>query len=417
MTAVENSIISKIAAIRKVVDANGKRPIPVIADGKYCNSLAISSALGVNGIKSITIDHSANAIAFGSKYTIGLRCPDPLTEPANLILFLETLGNELKYKGIFFFTDDIYLKVVSEASESLQKYFIYPFSGYEQLSKIMDKKFQYECALKAGFPAPVSYFVESQEEFDKAIEKIPFPAVLKSRSRDSGFGRLVAHAFKINTKDEAAERYKVSRGYRLILQEYIPGDDKQLFTFGSYLDKDSDPLGVFTGRKLLQTNAGIGTCRIGESLEEEQLIDEGIKLLRAMKYHGASQLEVKKDPRDGKFKLMEVNVRYWKWHSLATACGVNLPYIQYQDAVGMKPGKIISKANHKLWRESIIHALLSFNRVFKGELSLADFFKSLSPGCVDSTFSFRDPRPGLLSIYTGFSGLSSLIDEMDGLWY
>ena len=45
-------------------------------------------------------------------------------------------------------------------------------------------------------------------------------------------------------------------------------------------------------------------------------------------------MEFKRDPRDGRFCLMEVNARHWKWHGLAARCGVNLSLAAYRDAIG-----------------------------------------------------------------------------------
>ena len=43
----------------------------------------------------------------------------------------------------------------------------------------------------------------------------------------------------------------------------------------------------------------------------------------------------KRDTRDGKYRLMEVDARRWMWHSLGTACGVNLSLAAYyRDAIG-----------------------------------------------------------------------------------
>ena len=45
---------------------------------------------------------------------------------------------------------------------------------------------------------------------------------------------------------------------------------------------------------------------------------------------GLSQVEFKRDPRDGVLRLMEINPRLWQWHGLAAACGVDLPRIAYR---------------------------------------------------------------------------------------
>ena len=66
----------------------------------------------------------------------------------------------------------------------------------------------------------------------------------------------------------------------------------------------------------------------------QEVVDAGLALLRALWFHGISQVEFKRDPRDGRFKLMEVNPRLWQWHGLAAACGVDLPLIAYRDLTG-----------------------------------------------------------------------------------
>ena len=58
----------------------------------------------------------------------------------------------------------------------------------------------------------------------------------------------------------------------------------------------------------------------------QEVVDAGLRLPRARSsYQGLSQVEFKRDPRDGRYKLMEINPRLCQWHGLAAACGVDLP--------------------------------------------------------------------------------------------
>jgi predicted ATP-grasp superfamily ATP-dependent carboligase len=72
-------------------------------------------------------------------------------------------------------------------------------------------------------------------------------------------------------------------------------------------------------------------------------------LLRALRLWGISQVEFKHDPRDGKYKLIEVNPRLWEWHGLAAACGVDLPLIAYRDAVGERPEPVRMERGGLRW--------------------------------------------------------------------
>ena len=119
-----------------------------------------------------------------------------------------------------------------------------------------------------------------------------------------------------------------------MIQELIPGGDDELYTLGSYLDASGTPLGLFSGRKLRQTPPNVGTCRVGEAVWVQEVVDAGLRLLAALSFTGLSQVEFKRDPRDGRFKLMEINPRLFQWHGLAAACGVDLPALAYWDLLG-----------------------------------------------------------------------------------
>ena len=91
---------------------------------------------------------------------------------------------------------------------------------------------------------------------------------------------------------------------------------------------------MFCGRKLVQMPRGFGTCRVGEARWRDDVVEQALALLTALGYHGIAQTEFRLDPRDERFKLMEVNPRLWQWHGLARACGVDLPRIAYLDVLG-----------------------------------------------------------------------------------
>ena len=114
----------------------------------------------------------------------------------------------------------------------------------------------------------------------------------------------------------------------------IPGDDATLWTVGSYTNAGGTALGLFCGRKLVQMPRGFGTCRVGEARWREDAVEQALTLLAALGFHGVAQTEFRLDPRDGRFKLMEVNPRLWQWHGLARACGVDLPRIAYSTCSG-----------------------------------------------------------------------------------
>jgi predicted ATP-grasp superfamily ATP-dependent carboligase len=168
-----------------------------------------------------------------------------------------------------------------------------------------------------------------------------------------------------------------------MVQELVPGGDDALYTVGSYLARGGRPLGVFCGRKLRQTPPGVGTCRVGEAVWVQEVVDAALRLLGAFDYHGLSQVELKRDPRDGRYKLMEINPRLWQWHALASACGVDLPVIAYADLVGDQPPQAEMNGNGKRWAITLL----------PGEGPALQ-----RPPYVEAVFARDDPKPAAVHL-------------------
>jgi predicted ATP-grasp superfamily ATP-dependent carboligase len=176
----------------------------------------------------------------------------------------------------------------------------------------------------------------------------------------------------------------------------IPGGDDRIWTLGSYRDADGRPLASFTGRKLRQWPPRFGTARAAESRWDAALAARGHRLLDALGYHGISQLETKRDPRDGRDYLIEVNARSWLWVGLATAVGVNLPHAAYLDAIGAQP---VPRADgHRgglRWVLLSRHLGASPGEIRRREWTAGEFLHTLRPPVVDGVLDPRDPRPAL----------------------
>jgi D-aspartate ligase len=374
------------------------RPIPVVLEASGANGLGIIRGLGMKGIRSIAL--SSHRAAYGSKsrYATPILCPNPKVNESGSVVFMLALGRSLPQKGVLFLTDDTYLAAVSRNRSCLEKYYVFPFSDWDTIHRMMDKKRQYETAAKVGISTPKTVYLSelTPAQANQAFAEMTYPAILKGRlgkSFNTAVGRQV---LVVRTPAEAESSYKQTEQYDPMLQEIIPGGDDYLYTIGSYISADGTGLGLFAGRKLRQRPRAFGTCRAAESLVLPELTDNAVELLRVFEFHGVSQVEFKKDPRDGEFKLIEINARYWLWHSLATACGVNLAYLQYTDALGERPSPVISKEVGKKWYFASVDLPMSVYEILTGRLSIRTWLSSLSPNSVDAVISLKDPLPAFM---------------------
>lgn len=104
---------------------------------------------------------------------------------------------------------------------------------------------------------------------------------------------------------------------------------------------------------------------------------------------------MKRDDRDGRDYLIEVNPRSWLWVALATSCGVNLPHACWLDAVGRPRTWPAGHRGGRRWMLAGKHLAGSVRELRRGEWSLRPFLSSLRPPISDGVIDPRDPRPAL----------------------
>ncbi|MEI6726613.1 MAG: hypothetical protein WCN81_10395 [Actinomycetes bacterium] len=374
-------------------------PPAAVFQVQYSCGLDIIRGLAPHGVPVLAFDADPNALGLSSRWASGAVCPDPILDEEAFVTYLESVGPTLPRRAVVFPSHDEYIWPLSRHADRLAPWFIVPFSRWSVMEQIYDKRAQMEAAGRAGVDTPRTVFVESAAELEAAAREVPFPAVLKPVESLAFKLRFQRHILDIESPDELQRIYdKVDDLGVLMLQERVPGDEDALWTVGSYLDADSRPLAVFSGHKLRQYPHAGGSCLAGVSEWRDDLADAALRLLRELRFHGVSQVEFKRDARDGAFRLMEVNARHWKWHGLATACGVNLSLAAYSDAIG-HPFMAPRQTDGAKWVVFNKDVPLALRDIALRERSALEYARSWSGTKVDGLHSLRDPLPGMINAY------------------
>ena len=334
-----------------------------VIDVGWVNGLAAIRSLGRAGVRVLAVDHRPSALGFRSKYAEKLVSPDPFVDEHAFVNFIRALG-----EVVVFPTHDDSLDAVAQYADDLEV--LTPFPQWDVLERVQSKRAQLEQATAVGVDVP-------------APAPSTFPVIVKPDRSVEFKRRYRRQAFRCETPAELEDALAKTEQFGPIVQELVPGGDDTLYTVGSYLDADGRPLGVFCGRKLRQTPRGIGTCRVGEAVWVQEVVDDALRLLAAFEYRGLSQVEFKRDPRDGRFKLMEINARLWQWHGLAAACGVDLPRIAYADLTGERVQEARMDGHGKRWAITLL----------PGERPAPQ-----RPPYVDAVFALDDPKPALVHL-------------------
>ncbi len=376
--------------------AAARRPPAMILQVSWANGLDILRDLAPAGVPLLAADANPRALGLHSRLAAPLVCPDPRSDEASFIDWLARIGARLPQRCVLFPTHDQYIWPISRHAERLERWYVIPFSRWDTMRRLHDKREQLETAARIGVDIPKTVFVDGAADLERGMEEVGFPAILKPVESLAFKVRFRRHVLEVATREELLRTYdKVRDCGTLMLQDIVPGGDDELYTLGSYLDAHSRPLAVFTGHKLRQHPPRFGHVSMAVSRWVPELADTGLRLLRELGYHGVSQVEFKRDPRDGAYRLMEINARHWMWHSLASACGVNLSLTAYRDAIG-DPYVAPQQIDGRKWVVALTDTRDAFSRWRREREGLGPWLRSYRGVRVDGLYSLKDPVPGVL---------------------
>jgi D-aspartate ligase len=367
----------------------------VVLQASGPNSLGIIRSLARAGVPVIATDRDRDALGLASRHAAARVLPDPLTEPAAFVDGLIELGRVLPERGVLFPTHDEALAAIAPREAEVERWFHRPWSPWERMRVTIDKGGQHEAARRVGFPLPGTVEPGPDDDPVRAVAEagVRYPVILKPRYAPEFRRRFRVQVLQADDAEALRRAWAGAAEYRPQIQEVIPGGDDALWTLGSYRDRDGRPLASFTGRKLRQWPPHFGTARAAEARWDPDLARRGHALLDALGFHGISQVEVKRDARDGRDHLIEVNPRSWLWVSLATRVGVNLPLACYLDAVGRPRVWPDGHPGGRRWVLGPKHVGASIREVRAGRWTAGEFARSLRPPLTDGVLDVRDPRP------------------------
>ncbi len=207
-------------------------------------------------------------------------------------------------------------------------------TDWEITKLFVDKKYTYALAEQAGVPAPKTAVPHSIEDVERYAQTVQYPCLVKPSQGHQYFEVFRRKMVKADDLDQmlAAYREATDAGFEVMLQEFIPGDSAQGVNYNSY-SWGGETLVEFTAAKIRNAPRDTGSPCCNMSAHVPEVIEPGRRILQAMGFDGYACTEFKRDPRDGVYKLMEVNGRHNLSSLLAVRCGINFPWIHYEHLV------------------------------------------------------------------------------------
>ncbi|QCR30398.1 carbamoyl-phosphate synthase [Priestia megaterium] len=362
------------------------------------NGVGIIRSLSKKGIKVYAFD-TERAYKIGrSRLATCDICPNPLTQENELLTLLINLSQSKGKKPVLYAGSDDYIVFISKNRKELSKYFLFLLPDHSLIEEVLDKEKAYELALKHNIACPKTYIVENEDHFEEAIANLDFPCILKPVLGHEFRKNINKKAILINDLDQLKADYQTYREYgKLLIQEIIPGDDNCFYKVATFYDDNMKLMALFSLQKNHQFPAEFGTGAHIISKRVPELFDICLPFFEKIGLKGIGMAEFKKDPRDGVYKFIEINPRFWLTHSLTEPSGINFVYMYYLYLTKQNPEPIFYQIDGVKWIYLVRYYLTFLQKRKRKEMSFIDFYKGFQGKKEFALFAWNDPMPFIRS--------------------
>jgi predicted ATP-grasp superfamily ATP-dependent carboligase len=283
------------------------------------NGLATIRSLGRRGVPVHVVALKASAqIASASRYCRSF------TAAKDLASLHETLRG-FETGALLYVDNDTMLQALAPHAAKLAQRFAL-VDEIAAAGRLTDKASQLRIARQAGIAVPRTWFPRGWDEL--ALLKTAKRLIAKPAAGRADFKAVIAaNAAKL----AAALRGRIASPEEVLVQEYVEGDDAQIYVGLCYRARSREQCFVLSARKLRQTTPGAGVMAVGQALEAPQVREMTRRLAKAADVRGVLSTEFKLDPRDGRYYFIEWNPRPAYFQSIGWKAGFDLAWLAYCD--------------------------------------------------------------------------------------
>jgi len=370
----------------------------IVLGGDY-QGLGIVRSLGRHGIPVCVADDE-RSIARHSRHCGSFeRIPD-LGDEERLVDDLLELARRRGLEGrVLYPTRDETVAAIARNRDRLSEVFRVPTASWDAVRWAWDKRNTAQIAEQVGVPAPRAWQPQDVAALD-AIDSEP-PWAIKPAIKEHFFYATKAKAWRADSREQLRElvrrAWAIAGQGEVIVQELIPGDGREQYAYGALYGKGR-PLATMVARRRRQHPPDFGRAStFVETFEEPEVEALSERLLGAIDYDGLVELEYKRDPRDGTFKLLDFNARTWGYHTLAQAAGVDFPYLLYRHALGLAVAPQRTRPGVR-WVRLLTDLPTGWVQIRARDFGVRDYVRTLRSAHTEAVFSREDPLPGLAEV-------------------
>lgn len=378
------------------------RPPVVLLGG-----ISLVRCLGLARIPAIVATPDPDEPALASRHCSGWVLLPAMREPGAVVDVLVDLGERLsaalgRRVPLMYGSDDA-LELLHAHRERLQRYFLFLLSDRSVAQALVAKDRFQKLAEARGLPVPASLRWAGTDA--GSLRAHAGPVLVKPRTKVDWHHTILCQrlfggdgkARVFESGEAAADHPDIALFHdQLTFQQYVPGGDADLWSYHGFADARGNVLTSFVGRKVRTFPTLTGESAFIEMARDDSLSELGREVARRCPLRGVFKMDFKRDPRDGRWYLLEINARYNLWHYMAARNGVNLMAAAYEHLVDHTAPAAQAYGTRYRWLSLELDFKAYREMAGRGELTFAAWAGSiLRSRNVYSLFSWRDPAPWL----------------------
>ena len=258
-------------------------------------------------------------------------------------VFFQTLDEVAKKweskKIVLVSTNETYTEFIASNSHKLKDNFVYNVPSLEVIKSLTNKEKFYKTYKDSNLLFPKTLYYDCGKARELKTVDLVFPLVVKPSNvvMYNHLSFIDKHKiYKVNTQEELETVVDniINGGYtdKLIIQEFIPGDDSNLFDSVVYVNQNGQvqfvsfaQIGLQERTKSMVGNAavlinGFNTTKGNVPKQAKEIK----KFMEKIGYRGFAEVDMKYDERDNTFKVLEINARQGRCSYYVSALGKNL---------------------------------------------------------------------------------------------
>ena len=310
--------------------------IPAVVLGMFPNGLGITRHFAALGVPVTCVDCDRKMLGmrtrFGRKRWFRALHGRPLIED------LLALRREFDENPVLVLTRENSVRTVSEFRAELEPHYRLHLAP-EKLVYDLDEKNAFQAmAETGGFPIPRAVALAGEADF-AGLAGLRYPVVMKPAAKTREYMAKHKKVYKLGSQTEVERIFREIQALSgpCVAQEYIPGGDDDIYFCLMFVSQHGDVHPSFVGRKLALHPPELGTLTRAIPAPEAaaELADTSLRFFKSVDYFGMCSMEYKRDPRDGRYLMIEPTVSRADYQeSIALLNGVDPAYAHYLEATG-----------------------------------------------------------------------------------